>query len=149
MGEVMSSQKVIEDLRSVLADSYSLFLKTQNYHWNVTGPNFQALHSMFERQYNDLFTAIDVIAERIRALGEKAPGSYSSFTKITNIKEGNINNNATTMVKELAEDQEVIVNTLNKTLKSAQTVGDEVTADIMISRIEAHQKNAWMLNSSL
>lgn len=145
----MNTKKVIENLKIVLADSYSLFLKTQNYHWNVTGPNFQALHSMFEGQYNDLFAAIDVIAERIRALGEKAPGSYASFEKVTNIKDGDVNHNATTMVKELAHDQDTIVKSLNETLKNAQAVGDEATADIMISRIEVHQKNAWMLNSSL
>ena len=145
----MSTQKVIENLKTVLADSYSLFLKTQNYHWNVTGPNFQALHLMFENQYNDLFSAIDIIAERIRALGEKSPGSYSSFAKMTCINEGDVNHNATTMIKELAKDQEKIVESLYKTLKSAQAVGDEATVDIIISRIEIHQKNAWMLNSSL
>lgn len=145
----MSQKTVIDNLRIVLADSYSLFLKTQNYHWNVTGPNFQALHTMFETQYSDLFEAIDLIAERIRALGEKAPGSYVSFAKLTSIIDGNVNNNASSMVQELAQDQDTIVHALNKTLKSAQAIGDEATADIMISRIEVHQKNAWMLNSSL
>ena len=145
----MSTKHVIDNLKTVLADSYSLFLKTQNYHWNVTGSTFQALHSMFEMQYNDLFAAIDIIAERIRALGEKAPGSYSDFSRMTKIKDGDVNHNATTMVKELASDQDSIVESLNKTLKAAQEIGDEATADIMISRIEVHQKNAWMLKSSL
>jgi starvation-inducible DNA-binding protein len=145
----MTDKIVIQNLKTVLADSYTLYLKTQSYHWNVTGPNFKSLHLMFEEQYNDLFIAVDLIAERIRSLGQKAPGTFSTYLEITNIKEGKEDLDANSMVKELAKDQEVIANSLTKTLKSASEVGDEVTVGIVTNRIEIHQKNAWMLNSSL
>ena len=145
----MSNENVIEALKETLADSYILYLKTQNYHWNVTGANFKSFHLMFEEQYNDLFTAIDLIAERTRALGAKAPGSFAIYSKITNIKEGNENLDANLMLQELAQDQKIISNSLTKALKAAQEIGDEVTVGIMTDRIEVHQKNAWMLNSSL
>lgn len=145
----MNNKKVIEALKVTLADSYVLYLKTQNYHWNVTGPNFKAFHLMFEEQYNDLFTAVDLIAERIRALGAKAPGSFATYSKVTNIKEGDENLDATSMLTELAKDQETISNSLTEALKAAQDIGDEVTVGIMTDRIEIHQKNAWMLRSSL
>jgi len=145
----MSNQAVINNLKITLADSYVLYLKTQNFHWNVTGPSFNSLHLMFEAQYNDLFAANDTIAERIRSLGSKAPGSFSAYNKLTNIKEGDENLDASSMVKELANDQKIIINSLTKTLKSAQEVGDEVTVGIMTDRLEIHEKNAWMLNSSL
>jgi starvation-inducible DNA-binding protein len=145
----MTNQNTINSLKIALADSYVLYLKTQNYHWNVTGPYFKSLHLMFEEQYNDLFTAVDLIAERIRALGEKAPGSFSIYSKLTNIKEGDENIDSNAMVKELANDQDIIVNTLTNTLKEAQSVSDEVTVGILTDRIEIHQKNAWMLKSSL
>jgi starvation-inducible DNA-binding protein len=144
----MDTKTVVNNLKAVLADSYSLFLKTQNYHWNVTGPNFISLHTIFEDQYNDLFKAIDVIAERIRALGDKAPGTYSAYSKLTKIKDGNENNDYKTMIKELSHDQLLIVDTLKIALLNAQKIADEATADIIIGRIAAHQKNAWMLNSS-
>jgi starvation-inducible DNA-binding protein len=145
----MTNKNVSDSLKVALADSYVLYLKTQNYHWNVTGPNFKSFHIMFEEQYNDLFTAVDLIAERIRALGEKAPGTYAKYIELTNLKEGNEELNANSMIKELAEDQDIIVKTLTNTLKEAQNVGDEVTAGIATDRIEIHQKNAWMLKSSL
>ena len=140
---------VVNDLTKFLSGTYALYLKTQNYHWNVTGPNFISLHTMFEDQYNDLFKAIDVIAERIRALDDKAPGTYSAYSKLTKIKDGNENNDYKTMIKELAHDQLLIVETLRITLFNAQKIADEATADIMIERIQAHQKNAWMLNSNI
>lgn len=143
------TNKVIDSLKIVLADSYILYLKTQNYHWNVTGPHFKSMHLMFEEQYNDLFTAVDLIAERIRALGSKAPGSFAAYSKITNIKEGDENLSADLMVKELASDQNIISESITKALKEAQEVGDEVTVGIVTDRLEVHQKNAWMLNSSL
>lgn len=136
-------------LKIVLADSYVLLLKTQNYHWNVTGPNFQALHLMFENQYNDLFNAIDLIAERIRSLGDLAPGSFAHYEKITNISENDKKIDAHDMVKDLANDQQKIISSLMRVLKEAQKIGDEVTLSMMSDRIEIHQKNAWMLNSSL
>jgi starvation-inducible DNA-binding protein len=145
----MTNKNVSNSLKVALADSYILYLKTQNYHWNVTGPNFKSFHLMFEEQYNDLFLAVDLIAERIRALREKAPGTYAKYIELTNLKEGNEDLDATSMVKELAEDQDMIVKTLTNVLKEAQNVGDEVTAGIVTDRIEIHQKNAWMLNSSL
>lgn len=145
----MTNKTVLDTLKIALADSYILYLKTQNYHWNVTGPSFNSLHLMFETQYNDLFAGIDILAERIRALGEKAPGSFASYSKITNIKEGDENKSATEMVKDLAQDQDVIIKTLNKVLKEAQNIGDEVTVGIVTDRLEIHQKNAWMLRSSL
>jgi starvation-inducible DNA-binding protein len=126
-----------------------LYLKTQNYHWNVTGPNFEAFHLMFEEQYNDLFTAVDLIAERIRALGTKAPGSFASYSKVTNIKEGDEDLDATSMLTELAKDQDTISNSFAQALKAVQDIGDEVTVGIMTDRIEIHQKNAWKLRSSL
>jgi starvation-inducible DNA-binding protein len=140
---------LIDSLKNTLADSYTLYLKTQNYHWNVTGSNFASLHAMFETQYNDLFLAVDLIAERIRALGEKAPGTFSAYKKMTTISEGNENTSATEMVKELAQDQHKIIATLNIALKEAQKTGDEVTASIITDRLEIHQKNAWMLNASV
>lgn len=145
----MTNKNVSTSLKSTLADSYVLYIKTQNYHWNVTGPNFKSLHIMFEEQYNDLFTAVDLIAERIRALGEKAPGTYAKYIELTKIKEGDENLDANSMVKELANDQDIIVQTLTNALKEAQKAGDEVTAGIVTDRIEIHQKNAWMLKSSL
>jgi starvation-inducible DNA-binding protein len=145
----MTNKNVSNALKVVLADSYTLFLKTQNYHWNVTGPNFKSLHLMFEEQYNDLFIAIDLIAERIRALGEKAPATYAKYVQLTNIKEGSDNIDSNAMVKDLAGDQEVISKSLTSALKESQNIGDEVTAGIVADRIEIHQKNAWMLKSSL
>ncbi len=145
----MSNKPVAESLKIVLADTYSLYLKTQNYHWNVTGPHFKSLHMLFEEQYNDLFTAVDVIAERIRTLGEKAPGTFSAYQKVSSIKEGNEKADAQTMVKELAEDQGKIITTLTETLQAAQNAGDEGTIGIIVDRISVHEKNAWMLKSSL
>jgi starvation-inducible DNA-binding protein len=145
----MTNKNVSNSLKTALADSYVLYLKTQNYHWNVTGPNFQSFNLMFETQYNDLFMAVDVLAERIRALGEKAPGTYAKYIELTNLKEGNEELDANSMVKDLADSQDVIVKTLTNVLKESQNVGDEVTAGIVTDRIEIHQKNAWMLKSSL
>lgn len=145
----MSKENLIKNLQCTLADSYILYLKTQNYHWNVTGPNFGSLHAMFEGQYNDLFTAVDLLAERIRALGEKAIGTFASYQKMTVIQEGNENLSAQEMVKDLAQDQEKISQSLQKVLKEAQLIGDEVTAGMVADRLEVHQKNAWMLSVSL
>lgn len=145
----MVNKIITENLKEVLADSYILYLKTQNYHWNVTGHHFKSLHLMFEEQYKDLFLAVDLLAERIRALGEKAPGTFKTYSKFTNIKEGDENLDADSMVKDLANDQKIIVNTLNKTLKAAHKANDEVTVGMITDRIELHQKNAWMLESSL
>lgn len=140
---------VAEALKSVLADSYALYLKTQNYHWNVTGPNFQSLHLLFEGQYTDLAAAIDAIAERIRALGQKAPGSMKAYDNSRTIADGDENAPAGQMVKELAEDQGIITKTLTTALKAAQEAGDEVTIGLLVERLTVHEKNGWMLRSSL
>jgi starvation-inducible DNA-binding protein len=145
----MANKKIADLLKIALADSYILYLKTQNYHWNVTGSHFKSLHLMFEDQYNDLFEAVDLIAERIRALGEKAPGSFAQYSKLSSIKEGDEDLSDMSMVKDLAQDQDIIVKTLMNVLHQAQKGDDEVTASIVTDRIEIHQKNAWMLNSSL
>lgn len=145
----MTNKSVSQSLKTALADSYVLYLKTQSYHWNVTGPHFKSLHIMFEEQYNDLFLAVDLLAERIRAIGEKAPGTFAKYSKLTNISEGDEDLQAGKMVADLAKDQDIIVKTLTNVLKEAQNVGDEVTAGIVTNRIEIHEKNAWMLKSSL
>ncbi len=144
-----AQSKTVEALKNVLADSYALYVKTQNYHWNVTGPQFHSLHVMFEEQYTDLFAAIDEIAERIRALGAKVPASLTVFSDDKSIQSGSENDSAQTMVKHLAEDQHTVVGTLQKALTAAEAANDDATADMIIERITVHQKNAWMLNSTL
>jgi starvation-inducible DNA-binding protein len=144
-----NSKAVVSALKDVLADNYALYLKTQNYHWNVEGPNFQSLHVLFETQYNDLALANDTVAELIRGLGEKAPGTFDAFSKNTTIKPGNENASAAQMVKELIADQGRISKTLQTALEAAQKVGDEVVAGFMIERLTVHRKAEWMLKSSL
>ena len=145
----MSNTPVVDALKNVLADSYTLYLKTQNYHWNVEGPNFHSLHLLFETQYTELATAIDTVAELIRALGEKAPGGFDAYAKRTTIKPGNENASAEQMVKELAEDQDRISRTLKNALEVAQKAGDDVAESFMADRLTVHRKAAWMLKSSL
>jgi len=139
----------ISALQAVLADSYSLYLKTQNYHWNVEGPHFRSLHLMFEEQYNDLFTANDDIAERIRALGEKVDGSYDGCAKLTKIKPGNKDAEAMEMVKDLFESHQQLIATMKTCLEAAQSANDEVTTDMMVGRLNVHEKACWMLRSFL
>lgn len=145
----ISNSAVAGQLKKVLADSYALYLKTQNYHWNVTGPQFSSLHLMFEAQYTDLAVAIDEIAERIRSLGEKAPGTWKAYEAISSIKDGDEHAKAETMVRQLAGDQHSIIATLKATLDAADDADDQVTEDLMIGRIAVHEKNAWMLKSSI
>lgn len=144
----MSNKPVVEALKHVLADSYVLYLKTQNYHWNVTGPQFRSLHLMFEEQYTDLASAIDEIAETIRALGEKAPGTFDAYSKLSHIKAGNENADAATMVKELAQDQAAISKSLQTMLEAAEKAEDEATVDLAVQRLAVHRKNKWMLEST-
>jgi starvation-inducible DNA-binding protein len=144
----MSNKPVVDALKAVLADNYALYLKTQNYHWNVEGPQFSSLHTMFETQYQDLALAIDTAAELIRGLGEKAPGTFDAYAKTTTIKPGNENASASDMVKELAADNGTIQQTLQGALDVAQKAGDEVAADYMIGRMTVHRKAQWMLKSS-
>lgn len=141
-------QTKIELLEILLASSYSLMLKTQNYHWNVEGAHFKPLHELFEDQYNDLFEAVDEIAERIRILGVKAPGTYKAYSEKTLIKDGNSELGAMAMVKDLANDQEKMVLILNRLVKSAQKDEDEVTVDLAIGRLAKHQQNKWFLLST-
>jgi len=135
-------------LRVVLADCYALYLKTQNYHWNVEGKSFFGLHSMFEDQYTELAEVIDTVAELIRGLGEKVPASFDIFAKQTSIKSGNENLSAEEMLQELVDDQLAIQKTLNNALEIFQKDGDEVVAGFLIERLTSHRKTYWMLKSS-
>lgn len=141
--------KIAEGLSRLLADSYTLYLKTHNYHWNVTGPMFQTLHVMFEAQYTELALAVDLIAERIRALGVKAPGSYLQFGRLTVIKESDTVPAAREMIRELVEGQEAVVRTARSIFTMVDAVGDEATADLLTQRMQLHEKTAWMLRSLL
>ncbi len=139
---------ITDNLKVILADSYALYLKTQNYHWNVTGPEFKTLHLLFEDQYNELSDAIDEIAERIRALDSQV-GKFSEFIKLSSISEATANIKSSKMLEDLVRDQDIIISTLTNGLKIAQQSSDEASADIIIQRIKSHQKNKWMLVSSL
>ncbi|MCB0340907.1 MAG: DNA starvation/stationary phase protection protein [Pseudobdellovibrionaceae bacterium] len=141
--------EIAKGLSKLLADSYTLYLKTHNYHWNVTGPMFQALHTMFETQYNELAIAVDDIAERIRALGEKAPGSYAEFSKLTTIKEETGTPSARDMIANLVTAQESVIRTARSVFPMAEEGNDEATADLLTQRIQLHEKTAWMLRSLL
>ncbi len=141
--------QITKNLNIILANKYSLYLKTQNFHWNVTGPNFKSLHELFGLQYEEIIPAIDIVAERIRTLGEKVDGSYENFAKLTIFKSGDKDLSADKMVKDLVESNNKLIELLKEGAKNAQENFDDATADILIGRIEAHQKNVWMLNSSL
>lgn len=145
----MDNKLIVEKLNILLANLQGLSLKTQNYHWNVTGPNFKSLHSLFEEQYNDLSSAIDTAAERIRCLNEKAPASWDIYKKLLVLKDGNVNSSASEMIKDLAEDQDKMITLLKEALLTAQNAGDEVTIGFIVERMEVHEKNSWILNSSL
>ena len=138
---------IAKGLSVLLADSYTLYLKTHNYHWNVTGPMFQTLHTLFETQYNELALAVDDIAERIRALGEFAPGSYKEYAKLTNIKEADGIPSAEEMIKDLVKGQEAIAKTARSIVPVADKAADEVSLDLLTQRMTVHEKNAWMLRS--
>jgi starvation-inducible DNA-binding protein len=142
-------QKIAEGLSRLLGDTYSLYLKTHNFHWNVTGPMFQTLHLMFETQYTELAMAVDQIAERIRALGFPAPGTYSDFTRLSSIPETPGVPKATEMIRLLAEGQEAVVRTARSIFPVVEQVNDEPTADLLTQRMQIHEKNAWMLRSLL
>lgn len=142
-------QKIADGLSKVLADSYILYLKTHNYHWNVTGPMFQTLHIMFGDQYTELWNALDVIAERIRALGYPAPGTYKSYVELSSIQEEDGVPSAQDMIRNLVGGQEALVRTLRKAFRVAESASDQPTADLLTQRMEIHEKNAWMLRSLL
>jgi starvation-inducible DNA-binding protein len=145
-----SDRKAIADgLSALLADSYTLYLKTHNFHWNVTGPMFQTLHLMFETQYNELALAVDLIAERIRSLGHFAPGTYAQYSKLTKIKEEPTVPSAHDMIKMLVSGHETVARTAREIFPAAEKGNDEATADLLTQRIQLHEKTAWMLRSLL
>jgi starvation-inducible DNA-binding protein len=140
---------IAEGLARLLADSYTLYLKTHNFHWNVTGPMFNTLHLMFEAQYTELALAVDLVAERIRALGLPAPGSYAHFSKLTAVKEETGVPSADDMLRQLVEGQETVARTARQALPIAEAAGDQVTLDLLTQRLQVHEKTAWMLRSLL
>ncbi|MGA0080388.1 MAG: Dps family protein [Ilumatobacteraceae bacterium] len=140
---------IANGLSVLLADTYTLYLKTHKYHWNVQGPMFQTLHLMFETQYNELSLAVDLIAERIRALDVLAPGSYSEFAQLANIKEDSDTPNATEMIRRLVDGQEMVVRTARSLFPIVDAAHDEPTADLLTQRMQVHEKTAWMLRSLL
>jgi starvation-inducible DNA-binding protein len=144
-----SREEIAKGLSRLLADTYTLYLKTHNYHWNVTGPQFQTLHVMFEGQYNELALAVDAIAERIRSLGVKAPGTYAEFAKLTVIKETSGEISATEMLKELVQSHEAVVKTARSIFPIVDEAHDEPSADLLTQRMQIHEKTAWMLRSML
>jgi len=142
-------KKIAAGLERVLADSYTLYLKTHKYHWNVTGPMFQTLHVMFETQYTELALAVDEIAERIRALGALSPGSYREFGGLTAVPEDDDSPDAMTMIRRLVEAQETVVRTARAAFPAAEEADDQATADLLTQRMQVHEKTAWMLRSLL
>jgi starvation-inducible DNA-binding protein len=150
IGISKKDRKAIADgLAKLLADTYTLYLKTHNFHWNVEGPMFNTLHLMFEQQYNELALAVDAIAERIRALGHPAPGSYAAYAKLSSIKEETGVPKAEDMIRQLVEGQEAVARTARAVFPAAEKAGDEPTADLLTQRLQIHEKTAWMLRSLL
>jgi starvation-inducible DNA-binding protein len=141
--------KIVEGLSKLLADSYTLYLKTHNFHWNVTGPMFQTLHLMFQAQYTELWNSIDLIAERIRSLDAPAPGTYAQFSKLASIQETVGVPKAQDMIKILLEGHEAVTRTARKAFPAAEKGGDQPTMDLLTQRMEVHEKTAWMLRSLL
>lgn len=150
MGVEPTQRMAIADgLSRVLADSYTLYLKTHSFHWNVTGPMFQTLHLMFEQQYTELALAVDLIAERIRALGRVAPGSYAQFAKLSSVTEETGVPRAEDMLRQLVQGQEAVVRTARSVFAVAEKASDQVTLDLLTQRMQVHEKTAWMLRSLL
>jgi len=147
--EASKRQEIADGLSRVLADSYTLYLKTHNFHWNVTGPMFQTLHLMFEAQYNELALAVDLIAERIRALGLPAPGTYKEFSALSSIKEDDGVPKAHDMIAKLVDGHETVARTARGVFKIAEEVSDQPTCDLLTQRMQVHEKTAWMLRSLL
>ena len=142
-------QAIAEGLSRLLADSYTLYLKTHNYHWNVVGPMFNTLHLMFETQYNELALAVDQIAERIRTLGKPAPASYREFSALSSVTEDEDTPDATEMIRRLVDGQEAVVRTARSIFPVVDAANDEPTADLLTQRMQVHEKTAWMLRSML
>lgn len=142
-------KKIADGLSALLADSYTLYLMTHNFHWNVTGPQFNSLHLMFMGQYTEQWNALDIIAERIRALGFPAPGTYKEFVKLASIKEVEGTPKADDMVRHLVSAQEATARTARKLFPIVSAADDQPTADLLTQRLEVHEKTAWMLRSLL
>jgi starvation-inducible DNA-binding protein len=142
-------KKIADGLSRLLADTYTLYLKTHNFHWNVTGPMFNTLHLMFETQYNELALAVDLIAERIRALGYPAPGTYKEYVRLSSIPETEGVPNAEEMIRLLVEGQEAVTRTARSVFPVVDAASDEPSADLLTQRMQTHEKNAWMLRSLL
>ena len=147
--EAGTRKEIADGLSRLLADTYTLYLKTHYFHWNVTGPMFQTLHLMFETQYTELALAVDLIAERIRALGFTAPGSYSEYAKLSSISETTNVPKAMEMILLLVEGQEAVCRTARSIYAVAEKASDEPTADLLTQRLQLHEKTAWMLRSLL
>jgi len=141
--------RIAEGLSHLLADSYTLYLKTHNFHWNVTGPMFNTLHLMFETQYNELALAVDLVAERIRSLGEPAPGTYREFAALSAITEDTDSPDATEMIRRLVAAHEQVAKTARSIFPVVEQASDEPTADLLTQRMQVHEKTAWMLRSML
>jgi starvation-inducible DNA-binding protein len=144
-----ANKQVVEGLCHLLADTYTLYLKTQNFHWHVTGPNFHSLHKMFEEQYNQLALATDELAERIRALNHAAPATFAEFLELATIKEDHGKLSANDMIKKLLHGHEIIIKNAKQLIPTSLNAKDDETADLVIGRVEEHEKTAWMLRSSL
>jgi starvation-inducible DNA-binding protein len=142
-------KEVAAGLSNLLADTYSLYLKTHSFHWNVEGPMFQTLHIMFMGQYTEMWNALDVIAERIRALGHYAPGTYSEIAKLTSIKESKSVPKANKMIEEAIQGHETVIKTIRNIFESAEKAKDQTTMDVLTQRLDIHEKTAWMLRSLL
>ncbi len=142
-------ERIAEELSHVLANTYTLYLKTHNFHWNVTGPLFNTLHLMFEAQYTELAQAADTLAERIRALGFFAPGSYTAFSKLSSIPEATSVPDAQDMIRQLIEGHEAVARAARNAFSIADDAQDESTADLLTQRLQVHEKTAWMLRASL
>lgn len=142
-------RKIVEGLSRLLADSYTLYLKTHNFHWNVTGPMFQTLHLMFQTQYTELWTNVDLIAERIRSLDAPAPGTYAEFTKLASIKETTGVPKAQDMIRILLDGHEQATRTARAAFPAAEGANDQPTMDLLTQRMDVHEKTAWMLRSLL
>ncbi|MBX9586486.1 MAG: DNA starvation/stationary phase protection protein [Gammaproteobacteria bacterium] len=141
--------QIVKQLSVIMSDTYLLYVKTQNFHWNVTSPLFPSLHLMFESQYEELQGAVDVLAERIRALGHFSPGSFAQFTSFGNIKESTKVPSANDMLKQLLADHELLCREIRDAIPAIQKLGDEVSGDTLIERLTQHEKTAWMLRSSI
>lgn len=144
-----TNPEVVDSLSTLLASSYTLYLKTQNFHWNVTGPMFTTLHTLFETQYTELAIAVDEIAERIRSVGAFAPGSFSAFTELSTVTEATGRPEAKEMIRLLMADQDAIAEAARAVIEAGETVRDQATVDLATRRLDVHEKHSWMLRSHL